>query len=62
MMNVDQVFLQHPFVTDFRPAHWTRVLRILAAFFFLVPNQRLHPSVLLATIRTEVSPKSLVIV
>lgn len=61
-MNVDQVFLQQPFMTYLRPANGTTVLRILSAFLSLVSDQRLHPSVLLAAVPAEVSAESLVIV
>lgn len=61
-MDSDQVLLQHPFVPDLRPANGTAMLRILPALLSRVPDQRLHPPILLPTIRAEMPPKPLVIV
>lgn len=62
LVNVDQVFLQHPFVPYLRAAHGTTMLWVLAAFLPFVPDQRLHPPVLLPAGRAEVPSQPLVVV
>lgn len=62
VVDVDQMLLQHPLVSDLDAAHGTTVLRALTALLPFVPDQRLHPPVLFAAGWAKVSAQSLVVV